>query len=96
MTKKIIKDEKMDTRNLYDYATPLPRVFLEPNLIMGIGIIPATTILILTIVLMNMISIWCFVIGLVLFFIARILCKNDPPMLSIIFNRIYEPSLWRC
>lgn len=86
----------MNNRNLYDYATPLPRVFLEPNLIMGIGIVPATIILILTIVLMNMISIWCLFIGVILFVLAKILCKNDPLMLTFLFSRINEPNIWRC
>ena len=48
----------MDEVSVYDYSTPVHRVLLEPNLLAGIGVIPAMLILVITIVLMNVISIW--------------------------------------
>ena len=53
----------MDEVSVYDYSTPVHRVLLEPNLLLGIGIMPAMLILVLTIVLMNVVSIWCVIIG---------------------------------
>ena len=63
---------------VYDFSTPIHRVLLEPNQMLGIGMIPAMLILVLTIILMNMVSIWCFPVGIVLFIVSRILCKKDP------------------
>ncbi len=80
---------------VYDFSTPIHRVLLEPNQMLGIGMIPAMLILVLTIILMNMVSIWCFPVGIVLFIVSRILCKKDPYMLTILFERIMQPSIWR-
>ena len=57
----------MDEVSVYDYSTPVHRVLLEPNLLAGIGVIPAMLILVITIVLMNVISIWCAIVGIFLF-----------------------------
>ena len=80
---------------VYDFSTPIHRVLLEPNQMLGIGMIPAMLILVLTIILMNMVSIWCFPVGIVLVIVSRILCKKDPYMLTILFERIMQPSIWR-
>ena len=80
---------------VYDFSTPIHRVLLEPNQMLGIGMIPAMLILVLTIILMNMVSIWCFPVGIVLFIVSRILSKKDPYMLTILFERIMQPSIWR-
>ena len=81
---------------LYDYATPVHRVLLQPNVIMGIGVGPAMAILVFTIVLMNVVSIWCFPIGVILFVVAKMLCKKDPYMMTILCGRLLQPNLWRC
>ncbi len=78
---------------VYDFSTPIHRVLLEPNQMLGIGMVPAMLILVLTIILMNMVSIWCFPVGIVLFIVSRILCKKDPYMLTILFERIMQPSI---
>lgn len=80
---------------VYDFATPVHRVLLEPNQMLGIGVVPAMMILVLTIILMNLVSVWCFPIGIVLFVAARILCRKDPYMLTILFSRLMQPSVWR-
>lgn len=78
-----------------DFSEPIHRVLLEPNQLMGVGVVPAMFILVLTILLMNIVSIWCFPVGIVLFVICRILCKKDPYMLTILFDRLMQPSIWR-
>ena len=85
----------MNDISVYDYSTPVHRVLLEPNLLLGIGIIPAMLILVLTIVLMNVVSIWCVVIGIFLYVGAKIVCKNDPYALTVIFDRLMVPDIWR-
>ena len=55
----------MEQISVYDYSTPVHRVLLEPNLLLGIGIMPAMLILVMTIVLMNVVSICCVIIGVI-------------------------------
>lgn len=81
--------------SVYDFSTPIPRVLLEANQFFGIGLGPAMFILVFTIVIMNMVSPWCFPIGLVLFIVCRVLCKKDPYMLTFLFNRMLQPEIWR-
>ena len=85
----------MEEVTVYDFATPIHRVLLEPNLLLGVGMAPAMGILVLTIVLMNLVSPWCFPVGIALFIVARLLCKRDPFMLTILFSRLMQPSVWR-
>lgn len=85
----------MNELTVYDYATKVHRVLMEPNLVGRIGLGPFMSILILTIVLMTMVSPWCIFIGLLLYLVARTLCKRDPYMLTILFDRIMQPNVWR-
>ena len=52
-------------------------------------------ILVLTIVLMNIVSIWCVIIGIFLYVGAKMICKSDPYALTIIFDRLMAPDIWR-
>ena len=85
----------MEELSVYDYSTPVHRVLLEPNQLLQIGIVPAMLILVLTIVLMNIVSIWCVVIGIFLYVAARMVCKNDPYALTVLFDRLMVPDIWR-
>jgi len=85
----------MDEISVYDYSTPVHKVLLEPNLLLGIGVIPAMLLMVLTIVLMNIVSIWCVIIGILLYVAARMVCKNDPYALTVIFDRLSAPDVWR-
>ena len=85
----------MDEISVYDYSTPVHKVLLEPNLLLGIGVIPAMLLMVLTIVLMNIVSIWCVIIGIRLYVAARMVCKNDPYALTVIFDRLSAPDVWR-
>jgi len=85
----------MEEISVYDYSSPVHKVLLEPNILLGIGIGPAMFILILTIVLMNLVSIWCIAIGVILYVVARMVCKNDPYALTVLFDRLLVPDVWR-
>ena len=85
----------MDEISVYDYSTPVHKVLLEPNLLLGIGVTPAMLLMVLTIVLMNIVSIWCVIIGIILYVAARMVCKNDPYALTVIFDRLLAPDVWR-
>ena len=85
----------MDEISVYDYSTPVHKVLLEPNLLLGIGVTPAMLLMVLTIVLMNIVSIWCVIIGILLYVAARMVCKNDPYALTVLFDRLLAPEVWR-
>jgi len=85
----------MEEVSVYDYSSPVHKVLLEPNILLGIGIGPAMFILILTIILMNLVSIWCIAIGVILYVVARMVCKNDPYALTVLFDRLLVPDIWR-
>lgn len=85
----------METTTVYDYAEPVHRVLMEPNVVMGIGIMPAVFLMVLTIVLMNTVSVWCLAIGIALYMVAKRICKKDPYMLQILFERLSFPDRWR-
>ena len=85
----------MDEISVYDYSTPVHKVLLEPNLLLGIGVTPAMLLMVLTIVLMNIVSIWCVIIGILLYVAARMVCKNDPYALTVLFDRLLAPDVWR-
>ena len=85
----------MEEISVYDYSTPVHKVLLEANLLLGIGLTPAILIMVLTIVLMNIVSVWCVSIGIFLYVAARIVCKNDPYALTVLFDRLLAPDVWR-
>lgn len=84
-----------DETTIYDYAEPVYRVLLSTDQLLGIGTIPVMAIVLITILLINLVSLWCFPVGVVLLAVAKFVCKKDPYMLTIIFNRIFLPSIWR-
>ena len=65
---------------------------MEPNVIMGIGVVPIVAIMMLTIIMMTTVSVWSGVIGLVLYIVAKRLCKKDSFALEILFARILIPD----
>ena len=85
----------MEEISVFDYSTLVHKVLLEPNLLLGIGVIPAMLLMVLTIVLMNIVSIWCVIIGILLYVAARMVCKNDPYALTVILDRLSAPDVWR-
>ena len=85
----------MDDLSIFDFTTSVHRVLLVPNLLAGIGAVPAILILVITIILMNLISIWCAAAGILLFISGKMICKNDPYALTVIFDRLMVPDIWR-
>ena len=85
----------MNGLTVYDYETPVYRVLLEPNLFMGIGLTPFVIISLITIILMFEVSMYCIIAGVVLLLFAKLLCKKDPQLLQILFERILVPDRLR-
>lgn len=85
----------MGNDDILNYAEPVHQALLQPDIFLGIGTYPALLILIVTIVLMNTISIWLFTVGVALVLILRLVSRNDPQMLDFIFDRLMNPEIWR-
>lgn len=84
-----------DVEDVLDYSAPVYKVLQEPNQVAGVGVIPAMFILVLTIVLMTMVSIWFILLGIFLYIIAKTIVKKDPYMLTVLFERVMQPNEWR-
>lgn len=82
----------MEEDNVYNYAEPVYKAIQEPNILLGVGIGPAVGILVFTIVLVNLVNLWCSIVGVVLFLVVRKICKKDPHTLTILFEKILEPT----
>lgn len=85
----------MNDVSVYDFKTPFYQALLEPNVMMGVGLVPVMAILVLTVFMMNLISPFMIVFGIILFVIAKIVCKKDPYNLEILFERLLDFEVWR-
>ena len=53
----------MEKDSVINYATPIHKSLLQDDVDLGIGVIPAVLIVILTIILMRLVNIWCIFAG---------------------------------
>lgn len=81
--------------SVYDFQTPFYQALLEPNLIMGIGLTPCMTIVVLTIFMMNLVHPFMIIFGIALFIMAKIICRKDPYNLEILFEKLLDFDVWR-
>lgn len=73
-----------------DYSIPVHRSLLQNDMLFGIGTKAAITLLIVTVVMMQLTGGWFLVISIALFFLMRILAKNDPYLLDILFDSVMQ------
>ena len=78
----------MEEDSVLNYASPIHKSLIQGDVDFGIGVVPAVLIVILTIILMRLVSIWCIFAGVVLFGIAKLATKKDPHFLEILFERL--------
>lgn len=85
----------MERESVYNYASPIHKSLIQDDVQWGIGVAPVVIIVILTIVLMRLVSIWCILVGMALFIIAKIATRKDPHFLESLFERILTNSVYR-
>ena len=78
----------MEKDSVLNYASPIHKSLIQDDVDLGIGVVPAVLIFILTIILMRLVSIWCMFAGFVLFFVAKFSTRKDPHLLEILFERL--------
>lgn len=85
----------MNKDSVLDYASPIHKSLIQDDVDFGIGVIPAVLIIILTIILMRLVSIWCMFTGFVLFIIAKLSTRKDPHFLESLFERLLISDVYR-
>ena len=56
----------MEKDSVLNYATPIHKSLIQNDVDLGIGVVPVVLIVILTIILMRLVSIWCMFAGFIL------------------------------
>ena len=85
----------MQTESVYNYSTSIHKSLIQDDAPLGIGVVPVVLIVIVTIILMRLVSIWCIFAGFILFFGARLLTKKDPHFLELLFDRLLTSDIYR-
>jgi type IV secretory pathway VirB3-like protein len=85
----------METDSVFDYSTSIHKSLIQDDVQCGIGVIPLVFIIIITIILMRLVSIWCVFVGFVLFFVSKLLTRKDPHFLELLFERLLTSDIYR-
>lgn len=85
----------MEKDSVLNYASPIHKSLIQDDVDFGIGVVPVVLIVILTIILMRLVSIWCMFVGFALFFVAKFSTKKDPHLLEILFERLLISDIYR-
>ena len=85
----------MEKDSVLNYSCPIHKSLIQDDVDFGIGVIPAVLIVILTIILMRLVSIWCMFAGFFLFLIAKIATRKDPHLLEMLFERVLTSDVYR-
>ncbi len=84
----------MKEEDITDYAIPVHQSLMEKKMLFGIGEKAFYTILIFTIILATMVSIYCIGIGILALLICRRLCKNEPMLLEFLFENLSQQDIY--
>lgn len=85
----------MENDSVLNYASPIHKSLIQDDVDFGIGVVPAVLIVILTIILMRLVSIWCMFAVFFLFIIAKLSTKKDPHFLESLFERLLISDVYR-
>ena len=85
----------MEKDSVLNYASPIHKSLLQDDVDFGIGVIPATVIVVVTIILMRLVSIYCMFAGFALFIGAKFATRKDPHFLEELFERLLTSNVYR-
>jgi len=77
-----------------DYSIPVHNSLQEPDVVAGIGTNALVIIVVVTIILANLIAIWCVLLGFIAFIALRIICKDDPYLFDILLETMWQPDFY--
>ncbi len=75
---------------LQDYSIPVHKSLQQPDLLLGIPKVIIAIIFCLTIMLIYLFGFGFAVVAVVLYVPCRIISKNDPQLLTIALNSLFE------
>ncbi len=81
-------------REIQDYSIPVHRSLLANDMLLGIGTNAAIILLVVTVLAVNMIGLWFLLVSVGIYFVLRILCKEDPYLLEITLNNLLEQDVY--
>lgn len=84
----------MVEENITDYGLQVHTSLLEKQVLMGVGEKAFYIILLITIILASLVSIYCIGIGIIALLICRRLCKNEPFLLDFLFENLSEQDIY--
>lgn len=77
-----------------DYAIPVHRSLMQVDMLFGIGTKAAIVLLIVTVVMIQITGAWFLIVSAALFFLMRMLAKNDPYLLDILFDSVLQQDIY--
>lgn len=75
---------------LYEYSIPVHKSLQQPDLLMGVPKVITALIICLTILLTYLFGLGFSVVAVFLYVPCRIISKNDPQLLTIALNSLFE------
>lgn len=84
----------MKEENIEDYAIPVHQSLMEKKMLFGIGEKAFYSILIFTVILAAMVSIYCIGIGIAILLICRRLCRKEPMLLEFLFENFSQKDTY--
>lgn len=84
----------MKEENLGDYAQSVHTSLMEKKMLFGIGDKAFYTILILTVIMASMISVYCIALGVIALLVCRQVCKEDPYLLDFLFENLNQQNIY--
>lgn len=84
-----------DTESLYQYSYTVHQSLVNPILFFGIGEQAFMLIVMVTVILSSLISIWCIIIGVVALVLMRFICKKEPYIVDFIIESLNNTDIYR-
>ena len=76
-----------------DYSIPIHRSLIQVDMLFGIGTKAAILLLIVTVVIIQITGAWFLIVSAALFFLMRLLAKNDPYLLDNLLDILFDSVL---
>lgn len=78
-----------------NFVLPVHRSLMEKNQLFGIGEKAFFGILMITVILASMISVYCIGLGILAILVCKVICKQEPLLIDFIFENINQPDVYR-
>jgi len=80
--------------SVVNYSLPTHKSLMQKWTFLGIGQTAFLVIVMVSIILASMLSIYCILLGVVAFFVCRALCKNEPQRMEFIFQNLGQQDIY--